>query len=548
MFFWHLFVEFFKEHPVMVIINLMFMLLMPINEVVLPHFYGKLIEAVQKNTNFQKYFIISITLLLVVQILTTLGDWHDTILNPTFQEYIRNHMLAKIFLKYETSLEDITTGDIITKFVRSPSIFVNWFSRFKDYLIPYTLVFFCASVYFLYYDKILGISLIATISTLIYLLLSAPYHCRKNTIEKSRIYSEIHEYIDDILRNLISVYGSSQEKQELDNVSKLEGEFKKSWMDTMMCTLTYKVISVPLVIAFFGIFVYRSRTLINDKKMKTASFVSLFMILLYLVGSLMWVIDIMRDIIFDWGMVKETERQLEKSIDSCDARIDNIIAPSSGIGLYNITFKYPRSSVPILENFSLHFEQGKKTVLVGDIGSGKTTVLKLLMKYNCPQTGDLYAGGNWYSKVPTWKVRKLIEYVPQQPILFNRSILDNIKYGNPTITDDMIIDTVHNLGIEGEFSKLKDGLSTLAGKNGGNLSGGQRQLVWCLRVLLSKPEILILDEPTSALDEKTKDLVFQILNVLMKNKTVIIVTHDPYLLKIADKIVYMQNGQVIDHT
>lgn len=548
MFFWHLFVDFFKEHPVMVIINMLFMLLMPINEVVLPHFYGKLIESVQKNTNFQKYFIISITLLLVVQILTTLGDWHDTILNPTFQEYIRNNMLEKIFMKYETNLEDITTGDIITKFVKTPSIFINWFSRFKDYLIPYALVFFCASIYFLYYDKILGISLIVTISTLIYLLMSAPYHCREHTIEKSRLYSEIHEYIDDILRNLTSIYGCSQEKQELANVSKLEGEFKRSWMDTMLCTLRYKIISVPLVITFFGIFVYRSRTLILTKKMTTASFVSLFMILLYLVGSLMWVIDIMRDIIFDWGMVKETERQLERAILPCDTRIENVIAPPSGIGLYDITFKYPQSSMSVLENFSLHFEEGKKTVLVGDIGSGKSTVLKLLMKYNCPHKGDLYVKGHWYSKIPSWQVRRVIEYVPQQPILFNRTILDNIKYGNPSISDGMIKETIHNLGIEGEFSKLKDGLHTLAGKNGGNLSGGQRQLVWCLRVLLSKPEILILDEPTSALDEKTKDLVFQILNVLMKNKTVIIVTHDPYLLKIADKVVHMRNGKVIDRT
>jgi ABC-type multidrug transport system fused ATPase/permease subunit len=548
MFFLDLFVEFFKENPALVITNLLFMLLMPINEVVLPHFYGKLIESIQKNNQFQKYFILTITLVLVVQILTTLGDWHDTLLNPKFQEFIRNHMLAKIFVKYETNLEDITTGDIITKFVKAPSIFISWFSRFKDYLVPYTLVFLCASCYFLYYDIVLGLSLIITISSLIYLLLSAPYHCRAQTIEKSRLYSEIHEYIDDILRNLMSVYGTSQEKKELSNVADLEKQFKKSWMDTMMCILKYKIISVPLVITFFGIFVYRSNTLIQTKRMKTSSFVSLFMILLYLVGSLMWVIDIMRDIIFDWGMVKETETQLEKTIEVCKNKIENVQPPASGIGLYDITFKYPKSDIPILENFSLHFPEGKKTVLVGDIGSGKSTVLKLLMKYNCPQSGDMYVNGKWYSDISTWNLRKMIEYVPQQPILFNRSIIDNIKYGNNNITEQDIISVVHELGIEHEFSKFSEGLYSMAGKNGSNLSGGQRQLVWCLRVMLSKPEILILDEPTSALDEKTKDLVFKILSVLMKNKTVIMVTHDPYLLKIADRVVHMKNGKVIGHT
>lgn len=547
MFFLNSLTEFFKAHPVLLIINMCFMLLMPINEVLLPHLYGKLVEAVQSQTGFLKIFITVIVMVLIVQFLTALGDWHDTLLNPEFQKFIRNNMLAKVMEKYETNYEEITTGDLITKFVKTPAIFTQWFSRFKDYLLPYALVFLCAAIYFTYYDRILGLSLISTISLMIYLLLTSPYHCKDYTIEKSRLYSKIHEDIDDILRNILSVYTSNQKEKELKQIRDLEDKYKKSFMDTMLCILKYKIISVPVVVIFFGIFIYRCNVLIKDKKMKPSSFVSLFMIILYLIGSFIWLIDILRDIIFDWGMIKETEKHLDsRNTESQVTTAPPTQQPPSGIGLYNVTYTYKGSKDPVLENLSINFEKGKKTLLLGEIGSGKSTILKLLMRFYYPSSGDLYANNTWYSTMSTYDIRTRIAYVPQQPILFNRSVLDNIRYGNPNVSDQDIIHLLKDIGVYKEFSKLEGGLYSEIGKNGSRLSGGQRQLLWCLRILLKNPDILILDEPTSAMDNKTKDLLFKILDIVMKGKTVIMVTHDPYLLQMADTKVYMSHGKIVN--
>lgn len=547
MFFFNSLIEFFKAHPVLVSINMCFMLLMPINEVLLPHLYGKLVDSVQTQKGFIKYFIIVISVILIVQFLSTIGDWHDTLLNPEFQKFIRNNMLSKILDKYENNYEEITTGDLITKFVKTPSIFTQWFSRFKDYIIPYTLVFFSAAGYFLYYDKLLGITLIVTITLMIYLLLTSPYHCKEYTIEKSRLYSNIHENIDDILRNLLSVYTAKQQENELKHIRSLEDQYKTAFMNTMLCILKYKIISVPIVVTFFAIFIYRCNTLIREKKMKPSNFVSLFMIILYLIGSFMWLIDIMRDVIFDWGMIKETEKHLEIPPPVVNSKINDLTSSvPPGIGLYNVTFKYKESKEPILENISLQFEEGKKTVLLGEIGSGKSTILKLLMKFNSPNSGDLYINNKWYSQLHSYYVRQEIGYVPQQPILFNRSVIDNIKYGNPNIKDEQIIKLLKDLDIYDEFSKLDGGLYSPIGKNGSRLSGGQRQLLWCLRILLINPKVLILDEPTSAMDNKTKDLLFRILDIVMKDKTVIMVTHDPYLLQKVDTKIYMSHGKIVN--
>ena len=198
-------VDFSKEHPYMMIINMIFMTLIPINEVLLPHLYGKLLESIQKKKKFMKEFLCLIFVLIVVQCGYSLGDWHDTFINPSFQSFVRQSMLNTILEKYDNKYQDIAAGDIITKFVKAPFIMIEWFKSIKDYLMPYILVIICASIYFCYYDVILGLSLIITMTMILLLLIISPFTCIKETSEQSRVFHQLHEEIDDILRNLIKI-------------------------------------------------------------------------------------------------------------------------------------------------------------------------------------------------------------------------------------------------------------------------------------------------------------------------------------------------------
>jgi ABC-type multidrug transport system fused ATPase/permease subunit len=550
MYFINILFEFAKKHPILVLINLSFMALMPVNEILLPHMYGKLIDSIQHKKSFIKYFVFVISALIIVQIGYSIGDWHDTKVNPEFQSFLRQKMLGSIIDKYENCYEDITSGDVITKFVKTPGILIQWFARVKDYLIPYTLVFVCAVIYFMYYDIVLGINLMVTMIIMVYLLITSPFKCKKQTVEKSKIYNQLHEEIDDVLRNLMSVYGSNEKDKELARISELDDKHKTAFMNTMLCILKYKFISIPIIIIFFGIFVYRCNKLIHMGKLKTANFVSLFMIILYMMGSLMWLVDIMRDVIFDWGMIKETENLLEY-----DKKLPKhlqlaVQPPPNGIGLYNVTFKYEGAVEPTISNVSIYFKPGETTILMGDIGSGKSTILKLLMRFYLPQDGDMFIDGKWYADLKTYQIRRNIGYVQQIPILFNRSVYENIKYGNPNITNEQIDNVIYDLEIEKEFINLKDGLNTPVGKNGNHLSGGQKQLVMTLRILLQNPDYLFLDEPTASMDTKTKEVLFRLLDKIMSGgnpKTVIMITHDPYLLKKANRKIYLKNGQISEY-
>jgi ABC-type bacteriocin/lantibiotic exporter with double-glycine peptidase domain len=136
--------------------------------------------------------------------------------------------------------------------------------------------------------------------------------------------------------------------------------------------------------------------------------------------------------------------------------------------------------------------------------------------------------------------------MPQNCVLFNRSILDNIRYGNEkTITIEGVTALLHKFGIMKHFSKLKDGIHSSAGKNGSNLSGGQRQLIWFIKLYIKNPDIIFMDEPTASLDKVTKDLFKEIMYTLLGDKTIVIISHDPYLLNLSKNTIVIEKGTIL---
>jgi ABC-type multidrug transport system fused ATPase/permease subunit len=143
-------------------------------------------------------------------------------------------------------------------------------------------------------------------------------------------------------------------------------------------------------------------------------------------------------------------------------------------------------------------------------------------------------------------IKKRIGYVPQHSQLFNRTVYENIIYGHEGMYSRKDIENIiAKMDLAKEFASLADGIDTRVGKNGQMLSGGQRQLVWCLRVLLQRPDVVVMDEPTASLDEESKHTLWRMLKMLMRGKTVIIVTHDEFVKRIATRTIHIQDGKVV---
>ncbi len=224
-----------------------------------------------------------------------------------------------------------------------------------------------------------------------------------------------------------------------------------------------------------------------------------------------------------------------------------IKASRGDIRLEEVNFFYPDQSNKLLfENLNLHVKPGEKIGLVGKSGSGKTTLTKILLRLIDISDGHILIDGQNISDVTQRSLRKSIAYVPQEPLMFHRTIAENIKYGNPEASDEEMA-IVSRMANAHEFiESLPDGFKTLVGERGVKLSGGQRQRVAIARAMLKNAPILLLDEATSALDSESEVLIQEALWKLMEGRTAIVIAHRLSTIQKMDRIIVMDEGKIIE--
>lgn len=214
------------------------------------------------------------------------------------------------------------------------------------------------------------------------------------------------------------------------------------------------------------------------------------------------------------------------------------------ISVNNISFKYENELV--LKNFNLEVPIGKTVALVGQSGSGKSTIANLVTRFYDVNKGSISIDGHNIKNLTKKSLRNLIGLVTQDSILFNDSIKSNILLGKPDATDNEVIDALKIANAWEFVQNLPEGIETNVGDSGNNFSGGQKQRLSIARAVLKNPPIMILDEATSALDTESERLVQDALENMMKNRTSIIIAHRLSTIQNADEIIVMQKGEIVE--
>ena len=215
----------------------------------------------------------------------------------------------------------------------------------------------------------------------------------------------------------------------------------------------------------------------------------------------------------------------------------------SKIEFKNVDFIYNMRN-KVLNNLSFNIEKGEKVAFVGKSGSGKSTIIKLLMKYYSVNSGEILINGNNIDDINSKYLRNIVGYVPQEIFLFNKSIKENISLSDNKHSIKDIVQVSKKCKIHRYINQLPNRYETKITERGKNLSGGQKQRIALARILLKKPEILILDEATNNLDYSSEKSIYKMLDQLFIDKTVIIVAHRLKSIKDSDQIFYIENGQV----
>jgi subfamily B ATP-binding cassette protein MsbA len=242
----------------------------------------------------------------------------------------------------------------------------------------------------------------------------------------------------------------------------------------------------------------------------------------------------------------------ERVLDLIDTKPEVVNAPDAivlkdfqqALTFNNVSFDY--GDRQILKNITLSIEKGTTVALVGPSGGGKSTMMDLIPRFHDPKTGSIQIDGYDYKELTIESIREKIGAVNQDSILFNDTIFNNIAFGNPEASADEVIAAAKIANAHTFIEESQNGYQTFVGDRGNRLSGGQKQRICIARAVLANPPIMILDEATSALDTESEKLVQDALNKLMENRTSIIIAHRLSTIQHADKIVVIDNGQIIE--
>ena len=369
----------------------------------------------------------------------------------------------------------------------------------------------------------------------------------KLTKKEAKSSNKLNGQLADVISNVLAVKSSGAEATEQKFFTKTVNSWRDSSLDVMRGFLKvstiYSSINMVIKIGAIAFAVYAAQ---ND----LVSVASVYLIITY-TGSVaheLWNMNgIMRNYNRIIGNANDMVEILQTPTTLIDKSSSKLEVTSGEISMDKITFTHDEGQGDTLfHDFSLDIKPGEKIGLVGASGSGKTTLTKLLLRFADIDSGKITIDGQDISEVTQASLRAKIAYVPQEPLLFHRSVRENIAYGRPDATDAEIEEAAKKAGAYDFIIGLKDGFDTMVGERGIKLSGGQRQRVAIARAILKDAPILVLDEATSALDSESEALIQKSLETLMENRTSIVIAHRLSTIAKLDRIIVLKDGKIVE--
>jgi len=423
--------------------------------------------------------------------------------------------------------------------------------RFWDTLIftavpiAATIISVCVALSFIYWQYAVVLAVLSiTIVAVIVRLQSSVAPISRDVADK---WSSMTAYLADVVTNISAVKAFANEKMELENYSEKVETWRKANIREMR--------SVLVITGSFGIMM----TIMNIAAFVAAIFATQYH--LVYIGVVYLVISYTLNVVSQLWTVGSTTRAYIRIIGDAGPMISTLDEPldlkdidsphtftigKGEVDFVNMTFTHNENNETLFNNFNLSIKAGERIGLVGQSGSGKTTLTRLLLRFNDIDSGTIAIDGQNIANISQEALRKEIAYVPQEPLLFHRSLSENIAYGKPDATEKEILHAAKQAHAINFIEKLPQKFDTLVGERGIKLSGGQRQRIAIARAILRNAPILVLDEATSALDSESEALIQDALSKLMNGRTSIVIAHRLSTIAKLDRIIVLDDGKIIE--
>lgn len=390
-------------------------------------------------------------------------------------------------------------------------------------------------------------AIIVTSSIVLYSALVSP-RMMKHSKLYANMQSEVKGVVVDIVGNILATKQNVALKRESQNVKKVLKKYCKVHFKAWKIHSIMLFFSNSLAIIFVGVILLIAIRFWQQGILTIGDVIMLFTMIVGLYGNLESLSENFNRFMEEIGKLKEGLEEVFITHEIVDKSNTKKVVFQKGTIIFDkVNFCYKEDKhKAIFKNLSLTIPAGQKIGLVGESGTGKSTFVSLLLRFMEVESGSIKIEGHNISKIKQDDLRSAIAYVPQDALLFHRSLMDNIKYSYPKATKKEVEQAAKRAHALDFINSFPRGFKTLIGERGVKLSGGQKQRVMIARAMLKKSPILVLDEATSSLDSKAEKLIQEALEELMKGRTTVAIAHRLSTLKQMDRIIVFDNGKIIE--
>jgi ABC-type multidrug transport system fused ATPase/permease subunit len=527
----------------------------PLEKIVFPHVFSKTLAAVSsggKARTHMKSMATIIGLWAVIQVIFTGINLLDSVMVPRFLDFSRSRLVRDIMNTYETRYSQVMTGDLLSKIIKLPEALRDMFYLVHHHLVVDVVIHTCTIAYFYWLHPRLGHVYLAGVAA--WCLVNWRFYtvCSRSALKKEQSQDNLHEEVEDVLQNLLSVYLCNKKSEEMDEIAVVQAAYSSNLSSGLRCATTFRAMYAVLVVAVFVGIIVTADDLRRKGDVSTETFVATFVVVFTAMGRMMAGYTSVRNLQHEVGVISSVEAHLNavagdggSSAAEDAARAEDgrraETAALSDIRFEGVTVK--RGDTVVLDSLDLVIAAGRSTAIVGRVGCGKSTLANVLMRLDTIDGGTIRYGDAEIGAYPLEEWRKMFSYTPQHPKLRNKTLIENINYAGAGVTPTRVDRVLRDNGLTHVADAFAPRYHKSVGVGGKALSGGQRQLVWLMRSLFSGAPIVMLDEPTSALDPASRNDVMRLLKSSFTDRTLIIITHDPAVMKMVDTVVEMEHGK-----
>lgn len=528
---------------------IVFVLLAAILQSIVPYFYKLFVDALP-SLNYQKllsilglYILVRVSALALDTLSFLLGDMNLFPSAAVVRSTVFNHIQDLDFAFHTNK----STGSLISAVKRGDGSYFNLFHTIHHRILPVAVQFVVMVIFFSALDPRIGLSIAISVAVLLATFKFTIGHNIRTRRKFNKSEDKVSAVIVDNFINYETVKLFAKEMWER---GRLEREFKP-WKSRLWdYGNSFRIIDITVGgVMTAGIFatLYLALRLAVAGQISVGDFVLVAGFTASFYPQMFELVFGLRDIAKNYADIEKYFGLLDESIQVKDPKHPKKLKNVRGEIKYDkVRFSYKGGQKNALNGVTLSIRQGQSIALVGRSGSGKTTMVKALMRFYDIEKGKITVDGINIKDLSKSDLRSHMGVVPQEPILFNNTAAYNIKYGKPTATNKELFAAAKMANIHEFIMGLPEKYDTNVGERGIKLSGGQKQRIAIARMILADPDIIIFDEATSQLDSESEKLIQDGFWKASKNKTTIIIAHRLSTVMKADKIIVMNKGKIIE--